>query len=451
MTFFCFACVLSCSSSSVPFIPPQKVEVQSGNVQTLFIRHHEQTRALFKRSEGAVTMQTTNGFNVTRTRMIHDVSWVDNDHEVKCESRPLIDSQGFECGDYDMNPQWCGFEESAYACCVCGGGIDIVVKKNQSIITNFSFVDIVEISLSLDEMTLYVLDAGSHTVNAIELNSGQVRILAGGKSNSTDVAYGTRAGFYRLYGMDVSQKTGFGLAQKGETLYIVDEISIRTIDLNSGLVRSVMINPVNPPSCSDARFFCSNGCISRAALHSPRDIVLSPDGFTAFVSDTSGIRALTEQSICQVAGGSKMRTQLVDSWDRSCARFSDDQGGGVELLSPTDSDSNSSTLLVADTGNNKIRAVSMTSNQGHCISTLACSVCGDGIVQIDGVHERFESCDGNEPHGSVEGCTYYCRVQPGYVCNFDIVDNVVCSQESILSIVDFRVDHIDVCRSTEGG
>jgi cysteine-rich repeat protein len=137
----------------------------------------------------------------------------------------------------------------------------------------------------------------------------------------------------------------------------------------------------------------------------------------------------------------------VDSWDRTCARFAGDHGGGVELLSPVSPNLTTPTVLVADTGNNKIRAVSIDSNERHCISSMNCPICGDGFVQIGGVDAGFEACDAQSPLSQIEGCSYYCRVLPGYVCDWDLIGNLACSEKSLLSTVNFMVYSEAICQS----
>ena len=187
--------------------------------------------------------------------------------------------------------------------------------------------------------------------------------------------------------------------------------------------------------------------MARAALFHPRDVVMSPDGYTAYLLDTTGVRAVTQGGICHVAGGSSLRSHVVDSWDRTCARFAGDHGGGVELLSPAIPNLTAPTVLVADTGNNKIRAVSIDSNERHCISSMNCPICGDGFVQIGGVDAGFEACDAQSPFNQIEGCSYYCRVLPGYVCDWDLIGNLACSEKSLLSIVNFMVYSDAICQS----
>ena len=183
----------------------RKVEVLTRNVQTMFTLQHEQSPYLFKRSDTSFTMMSTNNFIVERSSMIYESKLVHSNQKVQCESKSFIDSKGHQCPDYDVNPQWCGFEQSAFSCCICGGGNDVEVPQNAS---NYSFTEIRGVALSVDETVLYVCDIGRNTVNAVNLSTGQVRILSGGGVNSSkDIAYGTRAGFYRPFGLDVTQRT----------------------------------------------------------------------------------------------------------------------------------------------------------------------------------------------------------------------------------------------------
>jgi len=135
----------------------RKIEVMSGTVQTVFTREHAQTLYLFKRSDEMISMMSTEQ-NVYRSSMIYELGWVDNDHEVRCKSNPFTDSKGHQCVDYKTHPQWCGFEASAHSCCICGGGADIIVKRNTS---SHFFGGIRELALSLDETVLYVCDVRS--------------------------------------------------------------------------------------------------------------------------------------------------------------------------------------------------------------------------------------------------------------------------------------------------
>ena len=179
----------------------------------------------------------------------------------------------------------------------------------------------------------------------------------------------------------------------------------------------------------------------------PRDLVISQDGYTVYLSDTTGVRAISEAGVCHVAGGSSLRSQLVDSWDRTCSRFSGEYGGGLEIISPANLNSTGPTILVADTGNNNVRGVAIDPNGSHCIRSLNCPVCGDGAVHRDGINSGFEACDAQTPWKQIEGCTFYCRVLPGYKCDWDFVGNFSCLQVSMISIVNFTVASGEICMS----
>lgn len=187
----------------------RRVSVASATVDTLILRQYAQSLALFKRSSQLFTMETTNNFNAQRASMQHELEWLDGDKSLKCISKSLLDSRGHTCAAYDTNPQWCGFEESAFACCACGGGEDVAVSKENQ--TSFLFGEIADVALSLDGRVLYVTDVEKHTINSVAVsgyNSGQIRVLAGGGINSSrESAFGTRAGFFHPHGLGVSPRT----------------------------------------------------------------------------------------------------------------------------------------------------------------------------------------------------------------------------------------------------
>ena len=183
----------------------RRIDVLSRHVETVIMVPHHQTIALFQSSDLILSMPTTKKFKVNRISIAQEWKWMNSYEEVQCTSRPYTDSKGHQCTDYDRHPQWCGFENSAHACCVCGGGVDVAVRGNESI---QAFGTISDVTLSLNETVLYVCDSEANTIYALILSTGQVRIVAGGGTNSSkDPAYGARAGFHRPFGMDVSIQT----------------------------------------------------------------------------------------------------------------------------------------------------------------------------------------------------------------------------------------------------
>jgi hypothetical protein len=191
----------------------RKITVLSRHVETIIMIPYHQRIALFRSSNLIFSMPTTSGFKVNRISMTHEWKWIMNHEKVQCTSRSYRDSNGHQCTDYDRYPQWCGFEGSAYACCVCGGGVDVAVRLNE---TSQAFGSITDVTLSLNETVLYISDGEENTINALILSTGQVRVIAGGGANTSDAAYGTRAGFHRPFGMDVSIRT------EGILLFICD-------------------------------------------------------------------------------------------------------------------------------------------------------------------------------------------------------------------------------------
>lgn len=187
----------------------RKIHLPTGAVETLILRQYAQSLNLFKRSSQLFMMETASGFNAQRSSMQHELEWMGNDKSLTCMSKSLMDSKGHSCAEYDFNPHWCGFEESAFACCVCGGGEEVAVPKEN--VSSFLFGEIADVALSLDGNVLYVTDVEKHIVSSVAVAGytlGQVRILAGGGINSSrESAFGTRAGFFQPFGLGVSPKT----------------------------------------------------------------------------------------------------------------------------------------------------------------------------------------------------------------------------------------------------
>ena len=187
----------------------RKVDVATGEVSTVELRPYAQSLALFKRSSEIFLMETTSSFTSKRSSMTHDLEWMDGDKSLKCISKAFTDSKGYSCAEYDIHSHWCGFEDSAFACCVCGGGEDVAVQNENA--TSFVFGEIADVALSLDGRVLYITDVGKQILASVHVagyTSGQIRILAGGGMNSSkQSAYGTRAGFFLPFGLGVSPKT----------------------------------------------------------------------------------------------------------------------------------------------------------------------------------------------------------------------------------------------------
>jgi hypothetical protein len=187
----------------------RKIDVSTGEVSTVQLRPYAQSLALFKRSSQLFLKESTSSFTSKRSSMTHNLEWLDGDKSLKCMSKAFTDSKGHSCPEYDIHPHWCGFEDSAFACCICGGGEDVAMQIENA--TSFIFGEIADVALSLDGRVLYITDVGKHMLASVTVagyTSGQIRVLAGGGMNSSkQSAYGTRAGFFQPFGLGVSPKT----------------------------------------------------------------------------------------------------------------------------------------------------------------------------------------------------------------------------------------------------
>eukprot|EP00961_Rhodomonas_salina_P109430 1473117-Rhodomonas_salina.1 len=313
------------------------------------------------------------------------------------------------------------------------------------------------LAVSSNGATLYVCDTYNHLVRTINLTGstrgGVATLVGGGANTARDANFGTQIGFSLPYGVSVVASTGSGYYPSlGESLFVLDSDSVRSIRIGAvgpdqieiGLVRSLQnSDDVIATDCAAGDFTCKSGCMARTELSGARDIVVTAEGEVAYTVDTTGVRAVSKRGVCHIAGGSDLRSPIIDSWDRECGRFGATKAGGLTLTS------DEQIVFVADSTNNKIRAAVVDINFESCFEGQNCPYCGDGGVNLAGTGPSWEPCD-VAFGSSLEGCTNYCRVQPGYKCSWDFVvydERCPPATEQSVSPVSFMVASIDVCLS----
>lgn len=208
-----------------------------------------------------------------------------------------------------------------------------------------------------DGINLYVADTGNHTIRRIAIATGAVSTLAGqaGVAGAAD-GFGSAATF--------NSPTGITIDSSNTNLYVVDSGNnkIRRVAISSGLVASVT-GTANAAVTAGA----ADGTGTAAAFNNPRAI--TTDGITLFVADTGNqkirrvdistgtVSSLTGAASSPSATGSTDGANFVASFNSPA---------GIAI------DSTKTVLYVADTGNNKIRSVSVINGATTSFTGVRC-------------------------------------------------------------------------------
>jgi uncharacterized protein (TIGR03437 family) len=219
--------------------------------------------------------------------------------------------------------------------------------------------------------TVYIADTQNHRVRKVV--NGTITTVAG---------TGVR-GFSGDGGPAVSAAVGSpqGLALDGSgNLYFADRDNqrVRKVPLGSGVISTLAGNGV-------ASFSGDNGPAVSASLNSPRGVAVDRTG-RVFVADTlnSRIRQVRPDGIIVTVAGSATRGFAGDGASATNASLNLPQGLAVDALG---------NVLMADTGNNRVRALSV----GGTISTLA----GSGSFKFSGDGGPSTSATLNSPRGVI--------------------------------------------------
>ena len=235
---------------------------------------------------------------------------------------------------------------------------------------------------------LYIADSGNNRIRAIDLSNNRVTTLAGdGTRASTDHVTGTRAQFGR--------PKNLALSKDGSTLYVTDYGThrIRSVDLTG-------TNEVKTIAGS-TRGFADHATGTSAKFSYPAGLAVSEDGSMLYVADSLNnlirsidIKSGTINEVKTIAG---KRSQ----------GYKDGNGTAAEFNGPTGLAVSGDTLYVTDFGNNRIRAIDLTTNE---VTTIA----GDGTTgSTDGIGT-------NAPIGSpvgiaASGSTLYVTTNGGLI------------------------------------
>lgn len=190
------------------------------------------------------------------------------------------------------------------------------------------------IALSTDGRTLYVADSSNNRIRKVDVNTGQVSLLAGGSRGFID-GTGSRAKFRKPYTLLLSPN--------GKTLYVVDlgNHAIRSIDLKTKKVTTLL---------GIGRAGFRNGALKNAQISYPNYLAWGPNG-SLMLSESGSRRVrminLRTKTISTLAGSGQ--AGFVNGPGRT-ASFGNPSG--MVML-------NSSTLLVADRPNDLIRSISL--------------------------------------------------------------------------------------------
>jgi sugar lactone lactonase YvrE len=215
--------------------------------------------------------------------------------------------------------------------------------------------------ITTDGTNLYVADTGNNTIRKVVISTGVVTTLAGtagvpGSANGT----GTAATFH----------TPYGITTDGTSLFVADtgNSTIRKIEIASELV-STLTGSAGVPGWAD-------GTGTTALFNRPAGITV--DGNTLFVADTgNNIIRIIDISTGVVA-------TFVGSAEISGS--TDGTAGAALFNHPVGVANDGTFLYVADTGNNTIRKVVISSS---AVTTLAGIAGTSGSTDATGAAARF--------------------------------------------------------------
>ena len=197
--------------------------------------------------------------------------------------------------------------------------------------------------ITTDGTNLYVVDGGSSTIRKIVIATGAVTTLAGttGFMGSAD-GIGSAASF----------EFPTGITTDGTNLYVADSgnNTIRKIVISNGTVTTLAGSP------GIAGF--ADGVGSTASFNSPRDI--TTDGINLYVADSGNniIRKIVLSTVTVTTLAGTPRTEGSVNGVGSVARFE----------FPTGITTDGTILYVADSGNNTIREIAISTGT---VTTLA--------------------------------------------------------------------------------
>ncbi len=217
--------------------------------------------------------------------------------------------------------------------------------------------------ITMDETYLYVVDSGNNTIRKIVISSGAVTTLAGaaGYSGSTD-GTGTAARFYDPY----------GITKNGAYLYVTDSgnNTIRKVASSSGAVTTLAGTAGASGSTDDTG--------TTARFSSPYGITTG--GAYLYVADSGN------NTIRKIVISSGAVTTLAGTAGASGS--TDGTGTASMFYDPYDITTDGTYLYVADSGNNTIRKIVISSG---AVTTLAGTAGASGSTDGTGTAARFHN------------------------------------------------------------
>jgi sugar lactone lactonase YvrE len=196
------------------------------------------------------------------------------------------------------------------------------------------------IGITTDGKNLFVADTFNNSIRKIIIATGEVSLLAGAGAPGSADGIGTAARFNALY----------GITTDGTSLFVADfyNHAIRRVDIASGSVTTL---------AGSATFGSSNGSGAAAGFKSPRGI--TTDGTNVYVAD-SGNR--TVRKIVIVTGAV---TTIAGS---ATAGAADGVGTSATFATPEGLAIIGSTLFLTDSANHTIRRIDLGT---AAVTTLA--------------------------------------------------------------------------------
>lgn len=229
------------------------------------------------------------------------------------------------------------------------------------------------VGITTDGVNVYVADTNNNKIRQIVISTGVVTTLAGsGATGSTDSTTGTTASF------TLPQ----GITTDGTNVYVADSGSnkIREIAIASGAV-STLAGSGSPGN--------ANGTGTAATFNQPQGI--TTDGTNLYVADTAN------NTIRQIVISSQAVTTLAGS---GSAVSADGTGTAASFNLPQGITSDGTNLYVADTANNTIRKVVISS---AAVTTPAGTAGSPGNSDGIGTAAQF-----NKPTGlTTDGISLY--------------------------------------------
>jgi hypothetical protein len=229
--------------------------------------------------------------------------------------------------------------------------------------------------ITTDANIIYVSDTNNHVIRRIDKNTGDVTTLAGtaGLQGSSDGA-GSAARFFYPHGITT------------------DRISIFIADTDNHVIRKIAINTgeVTTLAGQAGAYGYSNGTGAVARFYKPHGITITNDG-TLYVADTenSNIRKIDIQTreVTTLAGNAG-KIGAVDGI-----------GAGANFNTPWGINTDGTYIYVADTNNHIIRKVTGTGE----VNTLAGNAAAPGSVDGIGTAALFYNPSGITTDGN---CLY---------------------------------------------